>query len=118
MELSVVSDDGQIVRLRLAGSVSVDYLQEKPDAMVDLLGRDVYRRMVMIDMHDVEVLDSSGVSWLLTCLKQFRSEGGTLVLHSLPPLAHDILKVLNMHLLFNIAADEREAETLIQGAAS
>lgn len=118
MELLVSSDDGQTVRVQVAGSVSLDYLQDQPDPLADLLGESAYSRVVMLDMRDVEMLDSSGVSWLLSTLKRFRTDGGTLVLHSLSPIAHDILKVLNMHLLFNIAQDEREAVDTVQGANS
>jgi len=115
MELSVLSDDGQAIHVQVAGSVSLDYLQDKPDPLADLLGENAYTRFVLLDMHSVDALDSSGVSWLLSALKRFRSDGGTLVLHSLSPIAHDILKILNMHLLFNIAQDEREAVESVQG---
>ena len=118
MNLFITAEDGQISRISVCGDVSQDNLAPADEPISGLLGPDCYNRIVLLDMHDVEMLDSSGVSWLLSCDKTFRNAGGRLVLHSLSPYAHDVLRVLNMHLILSIADDERSALELAQGTPS
>lgn len=115
MNLSIISEDGNVSRISLSGDVSQAHLSPTEEPIGQLLGDDCYSEIVLLDMHGVEMIDSSGVSWLLTCDKKFRSEGGRLILHSLSPFAHDVLRVLNMHLIMSIADDERSASELAQG---
>lgn len=118
MNLSITSEEDQVSRITLSGEVSQASLPATEEPIGQLLGADCYGERVLLDMHDVEVIDSSGVSWLLSCDKKFRTAGGRLVLHSLSPFAHDVLKVLNMHLIMSIADDERSASDLAQGTPS
>ena len=85
------------------------------DPLVKLLGSEVYTRRVLLDLNRVEVLDSSGIGWLLTCHKRFREGGGALVLHSPSPIARNVIRVLNMHALFNVAGSGAEALRLLEG---
>jgi anti-anti-sigma factor len=66
----------------------------------------------------VEVLDSSGIGWLLTCQKRFREAGGELVLHSLSPISRNVIRVLNMHSVFKMAGSGDEALRMLQGKAT
>ncbi len=118
MNLSIISDEGQVSRITLSGDVSQAHLSTADEPIGQLLGTDCYSGKVLLDMHGVEMIDSSGVSWLLSCDKKFRTAGGRLVLHSLSPFARDVLKVLNMHLVMSIADDERSASDLAQGTPS
>jgi anti-anti-sigma factor len=118
MNLDVTSEAGCVTRVSLSGSVSQPNLAPAEEPLGQLLGTDCYSGKVLLDMHDVETIDSSGVSWLLSCDKRFRTAGGRLVLHSLSPFARDVLKVLNLHLIMSIASDEQSAANLAQGTPS
>ena len=118
MNLSITSEDGEVTRITLSGDVSQTHISTLDEPIGQLLGTDCYSEKVLLDMHSVETIDSSGVSWLLSCDKKFRTAGGRLVLHSLSPFAHDVLRVLNMHLIMSIADDERSAVDLAQGTPS
>ena len=118
MTLFITAEEGQVSRISLCGDVSQANLSPTEEPVGELLGPECYSRTVLVDMHDVEMLDSSGVSWLLSCDKKFRISGGRLILHSLSPFAHDVLRVLNMHLILSIADDERSAVELAQGTPS
>jgi anti-anti-sigma factor len=60
-------------------------------------------------MQGVGAIDSSGVNWLLQRRSRFRQEGGRLVLHSLPPTIENVLKMLRMQRVLEIAEDEASA---------
>lgn len=115
MQLVKQLEEAGVFHVAVLGEVSQKNLNSEQDPLADLLGPDCYQARVLLNLHGVEVLDSSGVGWLLACHRRFRTGGGTLVLHSLSPFARDVLKVLNMHLLFKMAEDERSARKFVQG---
>ena len=118
MNLDVTSEAGRVTRVSLSGDISQPNLAPAEEPLGKLLGTDCYSGRVLLDMHEVETIDSSGVSWLLSCDKRFRTAGGRLVLHSLSPFSRDVLKVLNLHLIMSITTDEKSAVDLAQGTPS
>ena len=104
MKLSIRSQENDLVRFRLEGRVSQRELATSEEPIGDLLGDDAYSNRLMIDMSEVASLDSSGVNWLLVCQKRLRESGGSLVLHSLSPIAKNVVKVLNLQTVFALAA--------------
>ena len=64
-------------------------------------------------MTNVELLDSSGISWLLVCNKRFRQAGGQIVLHSLSDVALNVLKVLNLQTVLQLASTREDAIRMI-----
>jgi anti-anti-sigma factor len=115
MKLSIHADDGKFLRMRLAGRVTQKELPAQEDLFVAQIGHDAYRRRVLLNMEDSEFLDSSGVSWLLVAHKKFREQGGKLVLHSLPPMVSNVLKVLRMNQILTLADSENAALKLVEG---
>jgi anti-anti-sigma factor len=116
MKLSLQSENGDSVLLNLEGRVSQRDV-ELSDPIVETLGENAYSRNILVDMSEVASLDSSGVNWLLTSQKRMREEGGQLVLHSLSPIAMNVLKVLNLHTLLKLADTESAALRLVGGDA-
>jgi anti-anti-sigma regulatory factor len=66
----------------------------------------------------VEAIDSSGIGWLLSSQKKFRTAGGLLVLHTLSPFARDVMRILNMQLVFKLADDEGAARRIAEEGGS
>jgi anti-anti-sigma factor len=114
MKLTIKSQQDELTLVQVAGELSQKRLAAQADPLHDLLGDDCYRRNVLLDLRGVASIDSSGVGWLLTSQKNFRKQGGTLVLHSLSPFARDVLKILNMQLVFHMAEDEKSARQLVE----
>lgn len=108
MIVTVQSENGDPVRLRVEGRVSQRDV-EVNDPLVDSIGDNVYSRRLVVDLSEVASLDSSGVNWLLVSQKRMYEHGGKLVLHSLSPIANNVLKVLNLHAVFQIADSEDDA---------
>ena len=115
MQFAITSQDNDVTRVELSGRVTQRDISPFDDPLGDLIGAGCYGQRVLLGMQDVEILDSSGVSYLLTCQKRFRQAGGTLVLHSVSPIAASVLKVLNLHQVFEIAADVSSALQLAAG---
>ncbi|MEX0818431.1 MAG: STAS domain-containing protein [Pirellulaceae bacterium] len=116
MNVTIQSTNGDPVLLRVEGRVSQRDV-ESNDPFVDNLGEDVFSRQLVVDLSEVASLDSSGVNWLLVAQKQAHEQGGQLVLHSLSPIANNVLKVLNLHTVFKVAENEADALRMLGGDA-
>lgn len=57
---------------------------------------------IVVDMHDVQYVDSSGLGALVTCLTCARNHGGTLKLANLQPRIQDLLDVSSLYMVFQI----------------
>lgn len=118
MELSILSEEGGVTHVSVAGKITQEQTAVAADALGDLLGEGAYARKVILNMQDVDFMDSSGVSWLLIAHKRFKEGNGRLVLHSVPPVVSNVLKVLRMHLVFELADGKDEAMLIIRGEAT
>lgn len=114
MKISIDSEEGGTVCMRVAGSVTQKEIEILADPMSDLLGADAYRRRVCLDLGNTAFLDSSGINWLILSNKRFREQGGRLVLHSLPPLVMNVIKILKMQRVFEIVDSSQSAKKLLQ----
>jgi anti-anti-sigma factor len=83
MNISLRSNEGDTVEFEVAGRVHHRDLAQSTDILTELVGEDVYRRNILIDMSQIPMLDSSGVGWFLNRHKLCKEAGGQLVLHSL-----------------------------------
>lgn len=112
MRMRLISTDGRLVRLGLSGRVSQVETPDGTDPIVDLLGEEAYQRPVLLDMADTEMIDSSGIGWLLLCHKRFQDGGGKLVCHSVPPLVGNVFKLMRINQVISITGTREEAEQL------
>ena len=115
MKLSVQSKEDSLVRVRAEGRISQRDVVSEQEPMRDLLGDDAFQLCILLDMSNVEAIDSSGINWLLICQKKIREGGGHFVLHSLSPIAKNVIRVLNLQTVFSLASDSQEAQKFIDG---
>ena len=116
MKLSSQSDDGDAVSVDVVGRITQDHVSPFSEPLGETLGG--YKRRVMLNMKAVEMLDSSGVGWLLVCHRRFKDKGGDLVLHSYQPLVANVLRVLNLQKVLKMAESEDDARRLLEGESS
>jgi len=109
MQLEKVSEDATILCVRIVGDVTQNAYGPSDEPLADNLGRDLYQRAVLLDLSACPFIDSRGVGWLLKCHKLFRAAGGVLVLHSMTVEVGQVLKVLRMDLVMDLATDESSA---------
>jgi anti-anti-sigma factor len=107
MQLSFSERDG-ITTVAIAGRITFSTLEPGQDPLAREMP-DVYTRRVMLDLAGTEYIDSTGVSWLLTCHKRCREAGGRLVLVSLNPLVKQVLQVLKLDRVLHVADNAEKA---------
>ena len=102
MKLSIAGDEGNQVRVALAGQVTQRELDPLQDPLIDLLGPGGYSKFVRLDLSEASYLDSSGIGWLLSCQKRMKQAGGRLTLERPHPIVANVLKVLKLEKLFEM----------------
>lgn len=112
MNLQIVSTKDSHVRISISGKVSQDGIPRDKEPIAGLLGPDAYTLTVLVDLKDTEMIDSSGIGWLLICHKRFAEQGGRMICHSAPPLVANVFKLMRMDLVFENTATAAEAEKL------
>jgi anti-anti-sigma factor len=115
MELKRLSEDDGVLRLQSVDPIA----RADPGAglreMEDSLGDQGYAGKVLLSLSETEFIDSSGLSWLLTCQKRFCEAGGRLVIHSIPSSVSDVLMMMRLELVLELAEDESAALELLRG---
>jgi anti-anti-sigma factor len=115
MQLTLLSEEPEVVRMECAGRISQAYFDAGSDPIEGLLGPGGFARKALLSLEKTEYIDSSGISWLIGTHKRFLNAGGRLVLHSIPPLIANVLQMLRLPLLLFIAADGVAARALAFG---
>lgn len=114
MKVNLLSTDESPVSVEVSGNVTQRDVSPFSEPLGDLIGPDAYSKAVIVNLRSVDVLDSSGVNWLLSCHKRFKEGGGRIILHSLSPVALNVLKVLSMHLVLSIADNKDKATAMLE----
>lgn len=117
MEIKIESNnsDGDVRRLRLTGRLVQSELARQSEAVEQSLAVGGKPRAVLLDLSDADFIDSSGLSWLLVWHKRHRAAGGRLILHSLPSLVMDVVKMMRLDLVLDLADDEDAALAMARG---
>ena len=114
MELTVLSNDGDVLRLQANGRITQDDVSQALDPMTELLGPDGFARHVVLSLANVDFIDSSGIGWLVARHKDFYRAEGKLVIHSVEPAVMEVLKMLKFHQVLHVAKNEHAAQALVQ----
>jgi anti-sigma B factor antagonist len=77
------------------------------DAVHNLIAKDI--KKIILNLADVDYIDSSGVGELVGCFTTVRNAGGELKLLNITPKIHDILHVTKLYTVFDIKDDEYTA---------
>ncbi|QDU95366.1 STAS domain-containing protein [Lignipirellula cremea] len=110
MKLTITSEKDNIVRAVMHGRITQKEVSTVAELFPDTLGQDAWSKNVLLNMESSEFIDSSGISWLLSTHRRFREKGGRLVLHTLTPSVMNVLRVLRMQLVLDVAESEALAE--------
>ena len=77
------------------------------DTIDDLLGKG--QKKILLNLGDVNHIDSSGVGALLRALTSVRNQGGELKLLHLTKKVHDMLQNTKLYTVFDVRDDEAAA---------
>jgi len=67
------------------------------------------KKKIILNLADVDYIDSSGVGELVGCFTTVRNAGGELKLLNLTQKVHDVLQVTKLYTVFDIRDDEFHA---------
>ncbi len=115
MKFSISADQGQVVQVTIEGCLTQPDIAPPLDPFRQVLGQNVYQRTVLLDMAQSNYLDSMCIGWLLSSHKRFREQGGKLVIHSLQPMASNVISLLRLNNVFQLATDTETALQLVRG---
>ena len=77
------------------------------DAIRDLIGKG--QKSILLDLGDVNYIDSSGLGELVSAYTTARNQGATLKLLKLTKKVHDLLQLTKLYTVFDIYDDEATA---------
>ncbi len=112
MRLEVLSNDGAVTCVNASGRITQSAFEAEDEPLAVKLGKDVYGGRLLLSLHGSDYLDSRGVGWLLKCHRRFRQAGGMIVVHSIPSVILDVLKVLHMDEVLHLSPDEERAREI------
>ena len=115
MKLSLVGIENDVTRIQNEGDITQMDFRAGTDLMETLLGRGCYSSKVLLNLEKTPYIDSAGVGWLVMCHKLFKEAKGRFVIHSISPMVYQILKLLRMPEILQLAVDEAAAQALVRG---
>jgi anti-sigma B factor antagonist len=77
------------------------------DAVRDLLGKG--RKQILLNLGDVNYIDSSGIGELVSAFTATRNQGGELKLLNLTKKVHDLLQITKLYTVFDVFYVETQA---------
>ena len=98
-EITIVDLSGQI-KLGEGSSVLREIVK-------DLLGKG--QKKILLNLADINYIDSSGVGELVSAFTSVRNEGGELKLLHLTKKVHDILQITKLYTVFDVKDNEAAA---------
>jgi len=77
------------------------------DAIRDLLAKS--SKLILLNLADVNYIDSSGIGELVAAYTTVRNQGGELKLLNLTKKVHDLLQITKLYTVFDVKDDEARA---------
>ena len=117
MKLTLSSiDKDNMIHLTAEGQItSLDFHQDNKNPLEALIGGDWANNKVIMDLDKVSYVDSTAIGWLVSCHKQFKENGGKMILHSIHPSVAQVFDMLKIGSLFPLVDDVDEARTVAAG---
>jgi len=96
---------GHVTILDIDGRIVLgDEIHDLREAVRDLIKQD--KKKIILNLANVDYIDSSGVGELVGCFTTLRNAGGELKLLNLTQKVHDVLHVTKLYTVFDIRDDE------------
>jgi anti-sigma B factor antagonist len=74
------------------------------------------RRKILLDLGDVDYIDSSGIGEMVAAYTTVRGAGGEIKLVHLTKRVHDILQITRLYTVFDVQSDEAGALRRFRGS--
>jgi len=109
MPLTIETRDvGKVTILDMRGRITLgDEIEDLRNAVRNLVAKG--QKKIILNLAEVDYIDSSGVGELVGCFTTVRNAGGELKLLNLSRKVHDVLQVTKLYTVFDIRDDEFNA---------
>ena len=77
------------------------------DVVKDLLSKG--KKKILVNLADVNYIDSSGIGEMVSAFTTVRNQGGELKLLNLTKKVHDLLQITKLYTVFDVKDDETAA---------
>ena len=94
-------DDGMVHRLRLIGEMDAGTIEVFRNAIGEL--KEAGAERVILDLGELDFIDSTGLGGLVAALKRFRDVDGDVVLTDVRPRVAKLLELTGLDRAFTIA---------------
>ena len=118
LRIVAIEPDGLVHAAADGNLTGSDAKAEGVNLFEALLGANWSGGRVMVDFSRCAVIDSAAIGALVNSNKQFKNGGGTLVLYSLSPRVRQVLELLKLECLFNLAGNEAAAREILRAPAA
>ena len=99
---------GNVTVIDLSGQIKLgEGTSVLRDTVRDLLGKG--QKKILLNLGDVNYIDSIGVGELISALTSVRNQGGELKLLRLTKKVRDVLQITKLYTVFHVLDDEAEA---------
>jgi anti-anti-sigma factor len=115
MDITAVADEVGVRRLSITGRIVQSDLDKNRASLDRFLYPGESPRPLLLDLSEADFIDSSGLSWLLVWHKRYNTAKSKLILHSIPPMVLDVLRMMRLDQVFNVATDEAAALEMLEG---
>lgn len=105
--MTLFERQGAVGVIRPKGPIDAKHCEALHDAVADGLGAG--RPMLVIDLHDVPLIDSAGLETLMELQDKIEASGGAVKLASVNPLCGDILRATGIAERFEQYPQARQA---------
>jgi anti-sigma B factor antagonist len=107
MKITTRQVDGVTI-LDLSGRITLgEGSVQLRDAVRDLLAKG--SKLILLNLADVNYIDSSGIGELVSAYTTVRNQGGELKLLNLTKKVHDLLQITKLYTVFDVKDDEASA---------
>ena len=107
MKVTTRQVDG-ITILDLSGRITLgEGSVQLRDSVRDLLSK--AQKQILLNLADVNYIDSSGIGELVSAYTTVRNQGGDLKLLNLTKKVHDLLQITKLYTVFDVKDDEASA---------
>ncbi len=107
MKITTRQVDGVTI-LDLSGRITLgEGSVQLRDAVRDLLSKG--SKLILLNLADVNYIDSSGIGELVSAYTTVRNQGGELKLLNLTKKVHDLLQITKLYTVFDVKDDEASA---------
>ena len=99
---------GDVTVIDVAGRITLgEGSSTLRDALRDMVSKN--QKKILLNLGDVNYIDSSGIGELVSAFTTVRNQGGELKLMNLTKKVHDLLQITKLYTVFDVKDDEAAA---------